>query len=119
MFSISSERAADDIASGPAPLLGRLAEALHAAVAGVAMQPAVLHDHREAVRPDEDREIGKRVALDQQQVGERARLDNSKLALVPHEIASDGGGGAQSLGGRIAEELDEMAYVACVLAHGC
>ena len=85
--------------------------------ARIAMHLAVLHDHDEAVGADQHRLVLERIAVDQQQVGERAFGDDAEFALVPHQVAADRGRAFQRLGRRVAEELDEMADVARVLAH--
>src|SRR5277367_778674 len=93
-----------------------LAPFRHRAVSRVAVHLAVLHDHRETPRPDQDRLVQKRVAVDQQDVGEGAFLDHAEFALVPHQVATDRGRALQRLRRRIAEKLHEMADVAGVLA---
>jgi hypothetical protein len=59
----------------------------------------------------------KRVAVDEQNVGQRSGLDHAELALEPHQFAADRRRATQGLRRRIAEELDEMPDVAGVLAH--
>jgi len=81
MSSIASECAGTISPRRGTRLLGRPAESVRAPGAGIAMKLAVLHDHGEAVRSDQDRQVGERIALDEEEIGERARLDHAKLAL--------------------------------------
>ena len=53
------------------------------------MHLAVLHDHREATRPDQDRRIGKRIAVDEEKIGERAGLHDAESERpVPPDAAA-------------------------------
>ena len=97
--------------------LGRAAAPVDGGRARIAVHGAVLHDHGEMARPDQHRLVLERIAVDQENIGEGALLDHPEFALVAHEVATNGGGTFQRLGRRVAEELDEMANVAGVLAH--
>ena len=46
--------------------------------------------------PDQNRLVGERVAVDEQNVGQRARLDDAKLAFMAHQVAADRGRAAQA-----------------------
>src|SRR6266545_7366808 len=82
------------------------------------VERAVLHDHAERAPVLEDRDVAEGIAVDQQQVGKRARLDHTQLARHAHDLAAQPGGRDERLHGREAEDLDEEPEVARIMADG-
>src|SRR5687767_2073361 len=71
---------------------------------------AVLHDREQAVLVLQDREVGERVAVDQQEVGEPAFADLAQV-LPHHHLAAPAGGRDDRLQRRHAEVLHEVIEV--------
>jgi hypothetical protein len=57
------------------------------------MHLAVFHDHSEAMRADQHRLVDQGIAVDQKDVGERARR---RAPFVAHQFAADRSSAAQS-----------------------
>ena len=83
-------------------------------VGALLVELAVLHDVVQAVVVLEDGDVGERVAVDEQQVGEVARLHLPQLVGPQHDLPAQRGGGEDRLHGGEAEQLDEVLQVAGV-----
>src|SRR5471030_334833 len=77
---------------------------------------AILHDEGEAPVVLQDADVGQRIAVDQQQVGEIARLHPTELIGPPHRLATGAGRRLQHLARAEAEMLHEELEVARVAA---
>jgi hypothetical protein len=78
------------------------------------VQHAILHDGEEAVAILEYRNVRKRIAVHEQEIGEIARHDLPKLVAKSHERASVAGRSDDRLHGRKAHQVDEVLEIARV-----
>src|SRR5438552_7130314 len=69
---------------------------------------AALHDEGEASVVLHHAHVVYRIAIDQQEVGEVAGLDQAELVAALHDLAASAGRCLQRLAGREAEMADEM-----------
>src|SRR5437667_4855452 len=76
----------------------------------------ILHDHAQGVAVLQDRDVGERVAVHQQQVRQRAGLDHAVLTGQAHELAAQARGRDDRVHRREAEDLDEDPEIARVRA---
>src|SRR5438094_1216095 len=76
----------------------------------------ILHDHAQGVAVLQDRDVGERVAVHQQQVRQRAGLDHAELTGQAHELAAQTRGRDDRVHRREAEDLDEDPEIARVRA---
>src|SRR4026208_2151160 len=83
---------------------------------GGAVQVTVLHDHPDRAGVLQDGDVGEGVAVDQEQVGERARPAHAQLPRQAHDLAALPGGRHERLHRREAEDLDEQPEIAGVRA---
>src|SRR5207244_416770 len=75
---------------------------------------AALHDEGEAPVVLHDADVGGRIAIDQQEIGELAGLDQAELVAALHDLAAGARGRLQGLAGSEAEMGDEVLEVAGV-----
>ncbi len=80
------------------------------------MEGAVLHDRQHLLAIGQDRKIGERIAIDQQQVGEEAFLELTQLAWPLHDRAAMKRRREQRLHRRHAGVFDEILQILGVLA---
>src|SRR5215469_7445199 len=83
------------------------------ALAGLVTQ-AALHDEGEALVVLQDAYVGQRVAVDQQEIGQVARLDLPEFMASPHDLAAGTRRGLQRFARTESEMLHEMLEVAGV-----
>jgi hypothetical protein len=85
-----------------------------AQTAGALVQTPVLHDDEERVLPLQELDVGERIAVDEEEIGEVAGLDLAELAGTAHDLAAEAGGGDERLHGSEAEHVDEEEQIARV-----
>src|SRR3546814_5055864 len=73
------------------------------------MELTVLHDGDQAALVLQHAHVARRIAVDQQQVGEVALADQAELVAQAHDLPAVGGGGADCLHRREAEQVDERS----------
>ena len=78
------------------------------------MQAAVLHDDEERVLPLQELDVGERIAVDEEEIGEVAGLDLAELSGAAHDFPAQAGGGHERLHGSEAEHVDEKKEIARV-----
>src|SRR5215813_6829976 len=71
------------------------------------VEAAVLHDGQEGILSLQALDVGERIAVDEQEVGEVARLDLPELAGPAHDLAAHARGCHQRLRGSEAQHVDE------------
>src|SRR5882724_6689531 len=81
---------------------------------GRLVQTAVLHDDEERVLPLQELDVGERIAVDKEEIGEVAGLDLAELLGAAHDLAAEAGGGDERLHGAEAEHVDEEEEIARV-----
>src|SRR6266404_7987230 len=70
----------------------------------VLVELAGLHDHRQmGALIEEQLELLQRIAVDHDQVGEGAGLDDAELALLAQHLGADGGG--------LADDLERLQHL--------
>src|SRR5215470_3490835 len=82
----------------------------------VLVEAAVLHDGEQPVAILQNAHVAQRIAVDQQDVGEEARLDLAQLLFHHHDGSALPRRGDDRLHRREAQQLDEMLEVAGVAA---
>ena len=78
------------------------------------VERAVLHDRVDLVVVLQDGDVGERVAVDENEVGEEAGLDLAEVVGPEHDLAAELGGREDGLHRREPEPLDEVLEVAGV-----
>src|SRR6266436_366110 len=81
---------------------------------GRLVQTAVLHDDEERVLALQELDVGERIAVDEEEIGEVAGLDLAELLGAAHDLAAEAGGGDERLHGGEAEHVDEEEKIARV-----
>src|SRR4051812_26983195 len=82
----------------------------------ILVEAPILHDAAQALAVLQDPYVGRRVAVDQQQIGQEARLDLAQLVAHAHQLTAQQGRGRQRLFRRVAEQVDEKLEVARIAA---
>src|SRR6266568_1521580 len=79
---------------------------------GSLVQAAVLHDDEQRVLTLQALDVGERIAIDEQEVGEVAGLDLAELVRAAHDLATHPGGRDERLHRSEAEHVDEEEEIA-------
>ena len=80
------------------------------------MEAPALDDDVQVVGILEQRDVGRRVPFDHEQIGEIAGCQDAELVAHAHQLTAQLGGGDQRLGRRVAEQVDEQGEVVGVAA---
>src|SRR5262245_17585288 len=88
------------------------------AYVGLLVEAALLHHGEDAVPVLQERDVGQRIAIDQQQVRQTALLHQAELTRLHHDFAAEPGGGDDRLHGREAEIFHEVFEIGGVAAVG-